>query len=142
MSGNSGSSGITAAAAARRRVLRRFGFVMAAAFAVLAAVLLWRHRPAGPYLLALAAAFALAGAVAPRLLDPLERAWMRLAGVLSVVMTYVVLTLAFFVVVTPLGLLRRLGRRDPLGLRFDPGASTYWVPVEHNGPGSRPDRPY
>lgn len=142
MKSDSGWSAIKAAAPARRLALRRFGFVMAAAFAVLAALLLWKHRPAGPYLLALAAAFGLAGGVAPRLLDPIERAWMRLAGVLSVVMTYVVLTLAFFLVVTPLGLLRRTFRRDPLGLRLDRRASTYWVPVEPDGPGSRHDRPY
>jgi hypothetical protein len=126
----------------RRRVLRRFGLVMAAALAVLAALLLWRQRPAGPYLLAAAAAFALAAAAAPRALDPLERAWMRLAEALSVVMTFVVLTLAFFLVVTPLGVARRLVRRDPLGVRFDRSATTYWVPVAPDGPGSRHDRPY
>ena len=126
----------------RLRILRRFGFVMAVAFGVLAALLLWRHRPAGPYLLALAGGFALLGAVAPRVLDPVERAWMRLAGRLSVVMTYVVLTLAYFLVVTPLGLLRRLFGADSLHLKLDRSAATYWVPVEPDGPGSRHDRPY
>ena len=126
----------------RLRVLRRFGFVMAAASGVLAALLLWKQRPAGPYLLALAAGFALLGAAAPRVLDPVETAWMKLAGWLSVVMTYVVLTLAFFLVVTPLGLLRRLFGADSLHLKLDRSAATYWVPVEPDGPGSRHDRPY
>jgi hypothetical protein len=126
----------------RLRVLRRFGFVMATASGVLAAFLLWKQRPAGPYLLALAAGFALLGAAAPRVLDPVERAWMKLAGWLSIVMTYVVLTLAFFLVVTPLGLLRRVFGGDSLGLKFKQGAATYWLPVEPDGPGSRHDRPY
>jgi hypothetical protein len=133
---------VTVALDRRRQALRRFGFVMAAAFAVLAALLIWKHRPVGPYLLGLAAAFALLGAAAPGTLDPVERVWMKLAGWLSVVMTYVVLTLAFFLVVTPLGLLRRLFGGDSLGLKFKKNATTYWLPVEPGGPGSRHDRPY
>jgi hypothetical protein len=125
-----------------RRELRRFGYTMAVALALLAALLLWRHRPAWPYIGGGAALFALLGTVAPQLLRPVEKAWMILAGWLSVVMTYVVLTLAFFLVVTPLGLLRRVGRRDPLQLRLDRSATSYWVPVEPDGPGTRPDRPY
>ena len=127
---------------ARRRTLRQFGLVMAAALAVLAAFLLLKHRPAGPYVAAAAAVLALLGVAAPRLLDPLERAWMTMAGWLSVVMTYVILTLAFIVAVTPLGLLRRVFGGDPLHRRFDRGAASYWVPVDPDGPASRPDRPY
>ena len=44
---------------------------------------------------------------------------MKLAGWLSAVMTYVVLTLAFFLVLTPLGLIRRLFGGDPLRRRRD-----------------------
>ncbi len=125
-----------------RRELRKFGFVMAAALAVLAALLLWRHRPAGPYVGGLALLFAAAALAVPQLLRPIEKAWMTLAGWLSVVMTYVVLTLAYFLLVTPLGVIRRFGGRDPLHLRLDRSAKTYWLPVEPDGPGSRPDRPY
>ena len=134
-----GSSG---GSAGRSRALRRFGLVMAAAFALLAVLLLFKQRPAGPYALAMAACFALLGVAAPRVLDPVERAWMKLAGWLSAVMTYVVLTLAFFLVLTPLGLIRRLFGGDPLRRRRDRNAASYWLPVEPDGPGSRPERPY
>lgn len=142
MSSDSGAGRARGAGGKPSHELRRFGFVMAAALAVLAALLLWRHRPAWPYVADIAALFAVAGLVAPGVLRPLERAWMTLAGWLSVGMTYVVLTLAYFLVVTPLGLLRRLGGRDPLHLRLDRNAKTYWLPVEPDGPGGRPDRPY
>jgi hypothetical protein len=142
MNGDRRTNGATVQPDSRLRVVRRFGFVMAAAFAVLAALLLWKHRPAGPYLLALTAVFALLAAAAPRVLEPIEVAWMKLAGWLSIVMTFVVLTLAFFLVVTPLGLVRRLFGADSLHLKLDRSAATYWVPVEPDGPGSRHDRPY
>jgi hypothetical protein len=125
-----------------QRELRKFGLVMAAALAVVAALLLWRHRPAWPYLAGAAVVLGVLGLAAPGLLRPFEKAWMTFAGWLSVVMTYVVLTLAYVLVVTPLGLLRRLGGRDPLRLKLDRKAPSYWVPVETDGPGSRPDRPY
>jgi hypothetical protein len=128
--------------AGRTRTLRRFGLVMAAPLVLLALLLLWKQRPAGPYVLAAAACFALLGAAAPRMLDPVEKAWMTLAAWLSVVMTYVVLTLAFFLVVTPLGLMRRLFGGDSLRRRFDGNAASYWVPVDPNGPAGRHDRPY
>ena len=127
---------------ARTRTLRRFGLVMAAPLALLAALLLWKQRPAGPYVLAAAAGFALLGVAAPRLLDPVEKVWMKLAAWLSVVMTYVVLTLAFFLFVTPLGVVRRLFGGDSLHRRFDRDAASYWVPVDPNGPAGRSDRPY
>ena len=128
--------------AGRTLTLRRFGLVMAAALGLLAALLLWKQRPAGPYALGLAGLFALTGVAAPRLLGPVERAWMVFAGWLSVVMTYVVLTLAFFLVITPIALLRRIFSRDPLRLRREKGVASYWVPVDPDGPAGRHDRPY
>ena len=122
--------------------LRKFGLIMAAALAVVAALLLWRHRVAWPYLAGAAGIFAILGLAAPGVLRPIEKAWMTLAGWMSVVATTVILTLAFFLIVTPLGLVRRLLRRDPLRLRFDRGLDSYWEPVEPGGPTSRSDRPY
>ena len=60
--------------------LRRFGLVTSLPLALLAALLAWQGRPAWPVLAALAAALALAGVCAPRLLRPVEHAWMRLAA--------------------------------------------------------------
>jgi len=115
---------------------------MAGVLGGLAALLLLAHRPAGPWLLAAAGLFAGAGVVAPRALDPVERAWMLLGRWLSVATTYLVLTLAFALVVTPLGVVRRMLGGDPLRLRGGRRAASYWVPVDRDGPGSRYDRPY
>jgi hypothetical protein len=39
----------------------------------------------------------------------------------------VVLAIVYFLVITPIGLIRRLRGHDPLALRADPTASSYWV---------------
>jgi hypothetical protein len=45
---------------------------------------------------------------------------MVLTRPLGIVMTTVILAVVYFLVLTPLALLRRLGNRDPLDLRWDP----------------------
>lgn len=125
-----------------RQRLRKFAAVMAIAFALLAGLLWWRGSASGAPLGYVAAAFLLAGLVAPRVLAPIERAWMALARVMGAVMTTVILTLTFFLVITPMGLLVRLLGKDLLAMRRDPGADTYWVPMEPDGPTTRPDKPY
>jgi hypothetical protein len=122
--------------------LRRFGLVMTVPFAVLAVLLAWKGRPLWPAMAGIAAAFALLGLLVPRALGPVEKAWMRFALALSKVTTFVLLTLAFVLVITPLGLLLRLVGKRPLEVAFDRRATTYWRPVEENGPATRPRVPY
>lgn len=122
--------------------LRKFGIVMAVAFGILGALLLWRGREWAEYLLYVGGAFLLVGLVAPKVLGPIERVWMKFAHLLGTVMTTIILTLTFFVVITPMGILLRLMGKDLLGMRGDPSIESYWVPVEEDGPCSRPDKPY
>jgi hypothetical protein len=122
--------------------LRRFGFAFGTAMTILGSLLLWRDRPAWPWVLGLAAGVLLSATLAPKVLRPLE---MVLAGLLRVVMTvitYVVLTLAFLFVFTPMGVLMRLMGKDLLDRRFPSDEASYWVPVEVDGPATRPDKPY
>jgi len=67
------------------------------------------------------------GAFYPKALVVPNRLWMGMAEAMGYVMTRVILALIFFLVVTPIGLVRRLTGGDPLGRR---GARTesYWKP--------------
>jgi len=122
--------------------LRKFGIVMAVFFGLFGALFVWRGRPWGEPTLYVAGAFLVLGLALPRVLSPIERVWMAFARVLQTVMTTVILTLTFFGVMTPMGLFLRLIGKDLLGLEGDPDIETYWVPVEPDGPASRPDKPY
>ena len=126
--------------------LRKFGRVMAGALAVVTLVVLWRsgwsQTPWVEGLGITAALFLAFSIVWPNALAPLEWAWMKLAMVLNYVMTRVLLTLVYFLAVTPIGLIFKLLRKDLLGKRFDPKASTYWIPHEEDGPWTRPTKPY
>jgi uncharacterized membrane protein len=122
--------------------LRRFGLAFGAAMTILGSLLLWREKAGAPWILGLAAFAIFSGLMAPKLLRPLE---MVLAGLLRAVMTavtYIVLTLAYFLVFTPIGILMKLSGKDLLGRRFPTDEESYWEPVEIDGPATRPDKPY
>jgi hypothetical protein len=130
------SSSIESAAPARRQLVT-FGLTMAAALAVLTAVRIWRRGldevAAGA--LIVAGLFALAAILTPATLAPVYRWWMRLAGILGSINTRVILVLIFFLVVTPLGLLMRLFRRNPLESAGKDGS--HWTEPPRNSYGDR-----
>lgn len=80
--------------------------------------------------------FLLASLVYPKVLRPLNRLWMAFGHVLHIVVSSLVLGILFFLVMTPLGLLMRLARRDALALKRDPAAASYWI--SRNPPGPDP----
>ena len=109
------------------RAERDFGLVVGGVFALLGAWWLYRGKFGwvAPALLCGGAALVLFGLVFPRALVLPNRLWMALAAVLGYVMTRVVLALVFFLLVTPIGVVKRLTGWDPLGRRTRRGES-YW----------------
>jgi hypothetical protein len=122
--------------------LRKFGITMAIVLSIIALLLLWYDRTAWIYLLGIAALFLLSALISPRLLIPIEWFWMKLGRYLGYVTTNLILIVTFFFIVTPIGLIGRLFGRDPLHLKIDKQAKSYWTPVDPKGPLSRPEKPY
>ena len=120
-----------------RRTIVSFALIVSAALLVIAALQWRRGAPQWVLvtLLSIAAALLLGAAVAPALLRPVYRAWMRLGEVLAWVNTRIILTLIFFLVVTPIGLVMRLFGRSPIATakRND----SYWTDVEPHSYGDR-----
>lgn len=103
--------------------------------------MLWKGAVLAPWALAVAAIFLTVSFIAPRLLRPLNRLWMRFGALLHRIVSPVVLGVIFFVVVTPVALVMRLKGRDALRRRFDPDASTYWIARDPPGPDPRTSFP-
>ncbi len=121
--------------------LRRFGMVMAGALAAVALAAVFRGRGWWPFPAGVSLMFALVARLSPRILAPVEWFWMKLSGVMGFVVTNVLLTVFFFLVITPAGLLMRLLGKDPLKIRST-SCDSFWEKIEPDGPGERPDRPY
>jgi len=114
-----------------RAQLRSFGLLVGGIFC---AIGLWPavFRGAGVrlWLIGLAVALVVPALVAPRMLAPAHRVWMALGAALGWVNTRIVLSLVFFGLITPMGLVMRLTRHDPMQRAFDPDATTYRVPCK------------
>lgn len=104
---------------------RRFAFTVGAAFLVFAGIGAWRGGGGATIVFAaLGSMLGVAGLVAPTRLGPVERAWMALAHAISKVTTPIVMGAMYFVVLTPVGIVRRaLGGNPLVHRRQGPG---YW----------------
>lgn len=115
--------------ASAHRDERSFGLTVGAVLALLGGW--WLYRGKFPLLvpafLASGLLLAAAGALLPRALVLPRRGWMALADALAAVASRVVLLVVFALVVTPIGLARRLLGADPLRRRAAPGPSA-WHP--------------
>lgn len=77
---------------------------------------------------ALAAAVLVANMTAPMVFGPASKLWFGLSAVLGAVMSKVILTLVYFIVLTPVGLVRRAMGKDTLRLAaFKKGADSVFV---------------
>jgi Saxitoxin biosynthesis operon protein SxtJ len=110
------------------RDLRKFGLTVGGIFVLLGLLFLLRHKVRSPYFLGVGAALIAFGALWPRALKSIYIAWMALAFTLGFVMSNVILTLFFFLLVTPIGLLARLFGKDFLARKWDKEAASYWIP--------------
>src|SRR5262249_42567848 len=106
---------------------RSFGLVFAAFCAIVATSSLYTGHHRWPWWLAAAAIFALLAYLRPGLLAPLNRLWTKLGLLLFTVISPIVLGIIFFACVAPLGWIMRLAGKDPLRLRYEPDAMTYWI---------------
>lgn len=113
---------------------RTFGLVFAAVFVIIGVLPAVLGRSMRLWSLALAALFFAIALAAPGLLGPLNRLWTRFGLLLHRIVSPVVLGIMFFLVVTPIGLVMRAFGKDPLRLRFDKGARSYWVDRIPPGP--------
>ena len=112
---------------------RRFAFPVGAAFLVLAAIVWWRNPAGVPWrvLAGLGVGLLAAGAAIPGRLGPVYRGWMAFAHLLSRVTTPVFLSVVYFLVITPVGLLMRaLGKRP---LRHGEDRGGFWHPPASGG---------
>jgi hypothetical protein len=113
---------------------RSFGFVFAAAFAL---VSLWPVVFGGGlrfWALALALAFLGAAVAWPRVLHPLNRLWLKIGVLLNHVVTPIVMGLIFVFGVLPTALIMRMRRRDPLRIDARRRGETNWIVRAPPGP--------
>lgn len=108
------------------RELRLFGVLLALVLVIVAS------KFGLEYLIWLTLVLLAMVVVAPRLLRPIVIVLLILTVPIGWIISRLVLIVFFYLVVTPVALIRRLLRHDPLNLRPQKDQATYWEELEPN----------
>ena len=126
-----------------RKGLREFGLTFGAAVVIIFGLffpwLLDLDWPVWPWIIT--AAFWALALIRPLWLRPLYRVWMRFGLLASRVMTPLVLGIVFFVMISPMAIVRRLVGRDPMHRTLDPNLESYRV-KSTKSPAEKLERPF
>jgi hypothetical protein len=112
---------------------RSFGLLLATICLIITGIHFWHGHMAFAWT-ALALVLLVTSLTVPRVLAPAKRLWLKLAEVLSRVMTPIALGLMYVVAMIPIGLLIRLSGKDLLSLRRDSSVTSYWIKRAAGGP--------
>jgi D-alanyl-lipoteichoic acid acyltransferase DltB (MBOAT superfamily) len=113
-----------------RDMLKKFGLVMSLAFAIVATIVFLKHRHSVLPIKILSLFFLFAALIVPGILKYFYIVWMKFAFILSWFNTRLLLSIIFYLVFSPIALLMRLFRKDPLERKVEPDSSSYW---KHKG---------
>jgi len=115
---------------------QKFGWLFAAIFGIGFGYFQWKHTLGlAIFSASLATIFATATVCAPNVLTPLNKAWLSLSLFLGKVISPMVLSIIFFILITPVAVISRLFGRDALLLKKR-RVSSYWIDKESIEPES------
>ena len=78
--------------------------------------------------------FLLLGLINSKILTPVNKIWFKFGIFLGNIISPIIMAIVFFLIVTPIGLIMRVLRKDLLNLKFNTKKS-YWI--EKKGPKSK-----
>ena len=107
------------------RDIRSFGITMGIILFITSGLLMYYNKEIYQVIGIIALMFVGLGLILPVVLKPLYFVWMTFAAVLGWVMTRVILSLVFYLIITPIGLLTKLLGEDFLALKRG-DSDSYW----------------
>jgi hypothetical protein len=107
--------------------VRRFGVVAFVFFLSLFSLGIWTQKTIPTFLFAFLSICGFALMLFPSHLRPVYVVWLRLARFLGKVVTIIILSMAYFIVITPLGFIKRLVSGTPIVIKPDKDSSSYWM---------------
>ena len=113
---------------------RSFGVVFFIVFLLIGLYPLLKGNDLRIWSLIISFIFLALGLINSRILTPLNRLWFKFGLLLGKFISPIIMGIIFFIVVTPIGIIMRLFKKDLLNLKFNE-KETYWI--EKKGPKSK-----
>ena len=113
---------------------RSFGMVFSLVFLAVGIWMVLGSHPEGWLFLAGSVILFVITLARPSILGPLNRAWFKFGLLLGQVVNPLILGVVFFLVITPMAVIRRLLGKDSLRLKSKPSLESYWIDRNPLGP--------
>lgn len=112
--------------------LRWFGVIVLAFWGLLGGVLIWRFQAWSGVVMLWIPAIVVTGIyyAVPALRKPLFLGWMYAVFPIGWMISFLIMTVTFYLILAPCGMLLRLFRVKLFDPQPDPKATSYWVPHE------------
>ena len=111
---------------------RSFGLLFFAVFVILSLWPLKNGENLNLYFITAAAVFLILGLLNSKLLSPLNKSWIKLGEILSIIIAPIVMALVYFVILTPVSIIVRIFGKDLLGVKFNKTINSYWIKRKKN----------
>ena len=105
---------------------RGFGILFFIVFVIISIWPLFKGGDLRLWSLIIAFIFLVLGLLNSKFLTPAKRIWIRFGELLGKIISPIVLSIIFFLLITPIGILMKILRKDLLNLRFTKD-KTYWI---------------
>lgn len=106
--------------------LKQFGIYVGMVLAAISVVMIYYSNSKYPYFLIIGISLIVLGIILPKTLKPIYKPWMILALVIGWFSSRIILTILFFFVLTPIGLIAKLVGKDFLDKKFVNLGNSYW----------------
>jgi|TARA_B100001093_G_scaffold150624_1_gene143365 hypothetical protein len=113
---------------------KSFGIVFFVVFLLIALYPLLSNESIRLWSLIISIIFLVLGILNSSLLSPLNKLWFKFGILLGKIISPIIMSIIYFLVVTPIGLIMRLLGKDVLNLKYNDHKS-YWI--EKTGPKSK-----
>ena len=108
-----------------KRDIKSFGITMGIILFIISGLLMYYNKEIYQITGIIALTFVGLGLVIPVVLKPLYFVWMTFAAILGWVMTRIILSVVFYLIITPIGLITKLLGEDFLALKRG-DSDSYW----------------
>jgi hypothetical protein len=105
---------------------RTFGLIFAGIFLIIACYPVLFGNSVREWALIIAALWAVPAIIFPKILNPLNKAWLKFGFFMHGIINPILMGIVFWVAVFPTGLILKALGKDPMHRKLEPDAQTYW----------------
>jgi uncharacterized membrane protein len=109
--------------------IKKFGLVIMVALTIIASIIYYKsgYSIIINYLLGSGIVLLVSAILSPNILVPIYKVWMSLAFILGSIVSRIILTILFYFLISPIGIIIKIFGNDIINLKIDKERKSYWI---------------